>query len=51
MEAVIDILKTDGRMNRCRLAGADGDALNAVLVATGHNIRLLLRAFVPQQSR
>jgi hypothetical protein len=37
-------LKTDGRMDRCRPKGALGDALNAVLVAAGHNIRLLLRA-------
>jgi IS5 family transposase len=44
VEAVIGHLKTDGRMDRCRLKGALGDALNAVLVAAGHNIRLLLRA-------
>jgi len=44
IEAVIGHLKTDGRMARCRLKGAIGDALNAVLVAAGHNIRLLLRA-------
>ena len=44
VEAVIGHMKTDGRMDRCRLKGALGDALNAVLVAAGHNIRLLLRA-------
>lgn len=44
IEAVIGHMKTDGRMDRCRLKGALGDALNAVLVAAGHNIRLLLRA-------
>uniref|UniRef100_UPI003EB9D228 transposase n=1 Tax=Arhodomonas sp. AD133 TaxID=3415009 RepID=UPI003EB9D228 len=44
IEAVIGHMKTDGRMDRCRLKGAIGDALNAVLVAAGHNIRLLLRA-------
>ena len=44
VEAVIGHMKTDGRMDRCRLKGAIGDALNAVLVAAGHNIRLLLRA-------
>ena len=46
IEAVIGHMKTDGRMERCRLKGALGDALNAVLVAAGHNIRLLLRAMV-----
>ncbi|MFW6039233.1 MAG: IS5 family transposase [bacterium] len=44
IEAVIGHMKTDGRMDRCRLKGALGDAINAVLVAAGHNIRLLLRA-------
>lgn len=43
IEAVIGHLKTDGRMDRCRLKGALGDALHAVLCAAGHNIRLLLR--------
>jgi len=36
-------MKADGRMNRCRLKGALGDALHTVLCAAGHNIRLLLR--------
>ena len=31
-------------MDRCRLKGKLGDTLNAVMVAAGHNIRLLLRA-------
>jgi IS5 family transposase len=44
IEPVIGHLKSDGRMDRCRLKGALGDALNAELVAAGHNIRLLLRA-------
>jgi IS5 family transposase len=44
IEAVIGHMKSDGRMDRCRLKGALGDAMNAVLVAAGHNIRLLLRA-------
>jgi len=44
IEAVIGHMKSDGRMDRCRLKGALGDATNAVLVAAGHNIRLLLRA-------
>ena len=44
IEAVIGHMKTDGRMDRCRLKGRLGDAMNAVLAAAGHNIRLLLRA-------
>ena len=43
IEAVIGHMKTDGRMDRCRLKGALGDALHAVLCAAGHNIRLLMR--------
>ncbi|MCC5809276.1 MAG: IS5 family transposase [Ectothiorhodospiraceae bacterium] len=43
IEAVIGHMKVDGRMDRCRLKGALGDALHAVLCAAGHNIRLLLR--------
>ena len=43
IEAVIGHMKTDGRMDRCRLKGRLGDALHAVLCAAGHNIRLLLR--------
>ena len=31
-------------MDRCRLKGALGDALNAVVVSAGHKIRLLLGA-------
>ena len=34
--------KSDGLLERNRLAGARGDAINAVLVGAGHNIRLLL---------
>lgn len=44
VEAVIGHMKIDGRMDRCRLKGRLGDAMNAVLAAAGHNIRLLLRA-------
>ena len=39
---VIGHLKSDHRMNRCHLAGADGDAANAVLAAAGYNNRRLL---------
>lgn len=44
VEAVIGHMKSDGKMSRCWLKGTLGDALNAVLCAAGHNIRLLLRA-------
>jgi IS5 family transposase len=43
IEAVIGHLKTDGRMDRCRLKGALGDAINAPLAAAGYNLRFLLR--------
>ena len=35
-------MKSDGLLERNRLAGAAGDAINAVLAAAGHNLRLLL---------
>jgi transposase, IS5 family len=42
VEPVIGHLKSDGLLERCHLAGAAGDAINAVLAAAGHNLRLLL---------
>ena len=42
VEPVIGHMKSDGLLERNRLAGAAGDAVNAVLAATGHNLRLLL---------
>lgn len=42
IEPVIGHTKTDGLLERNHLAGARGDAVNAVLVGAGHNIRLLL---------
>jgi len=39
---VIGHAKSDGLLERNRLAGARGDAVNAILVAAGHNTRLLL---------
>ena len=44
IEVVIGRMKTDGRVDRCRLKEKIGDAPNAVLVAAGHNIWLLPRA-------
>ena len=43
IEAVIGHLKTDGHMDRNFLKGRDGDHANAVLTATGHNLRLVLK--------
>ena len=42
IEPIIGHAKTDGLLERNRLAGARGDAINAILVGAGHNIRLLL---------
>jgi IS5 family transposase len=42
IEAEIGHMKTDGRLSRCLLKGAIGDAIFAVLNACGHNIRKIL---------
>lgn len=42
VEAVIGHTKSDGLLERNHLAGPRGDAINAILVGAGHNIRLLL---------
>ena len=45
-------MKADGRLDRNFLLGHVGDAINALLVAAGHNLRLILaklalwRAFI-----
>jgi transposase, IS5 family len=44
IEPAIGHAKSDHRMDRCWLQGADGDAQHAVLCAAGFNIRWLLRA-------
>lgn len=41
IEPVIGHLKADGLLERNHLAGEIGDAINAVLAAAGHNLRLL----------
>lgn len=53
IEPIIGHAKADGLLERNHLKGADGDAINAILVAAGHNLRLLrawfaafLRAFL-----
>jgi IS5 family transposase len=42
IEPVIGHTKSDGLLERNHLAGAHGDAINAVLTAAGHNMRLLI---------
>ena len=42
IEPIIGHAKSDGLLERNHLAGATGDAINAILVGAGHNIRLLL---------
>ena len=42
IEPMIGHMKADGRLGRNYLLGATGDAINALLVATGHNLRLIL---------
>ncbi len=41
IEPVIGHLKADGHLGRNFLAGMEGDAINLVLAAAGHNLRLL----------
>jgi IS5 family transposase len=41
IEPVIGHLKEDGHLERNHLAGPEGDAVNAILCAAGHNMRLL----------
>jgi len=43
IEAVIGPMKTEGRLDRCRLKGALGDAVNATPAGAGYNLRILLR--------
>lgn len=41
IEPVIGHMKEDGLLERNHLAGPEGDAINAILCAAGHNVRLL----------
>ncbi len=43
IEPVIGHLKSDGHLGRNYLKGRHGDHASAVLTATGHNLRLVLR--------
>ncbi|KLK89901.1 hypothetical protein AA309_28775 [Microvirga vignae] len=42
IEPMIGHMKADGRLGRNHLLGSAGDAMNALLVAAGHNLRLIL---------
>jgi transposase, IS5 family len=42
IEPMIGHMKEDGRLGRNHLLGATGDAMNALLVAAGYNLRLIL---------
>lgn len=42
VEPEIGHMKKDGRLGRCYLKGAVGDAINVVMVAAGHNLRKIL---------
>ena len=44
VEPAIGHMKADHRLDRCWLAGEQGDALHAVLCAAGYNLRWLMRA-------
>jgi IS5 family transposase len=41
IEPVIGHMKEDGHLGRNFLAGTTGDAINVILAAAGHNLRLL----------
>ena len=42
IEPVIGHLKSDGLLECNHLKGATGDAMNVILAAAGHNLRLLM---------
>ena len=35
-------MKSDGHLGRCHLKGREGDAINVILTAVGHNLRRIL---------
>lgn len=43
IEPIIGHAKHDGLMGRNYLLGSRGDAMNAILAAAGHNLRIILR--------
>ncbi len=42
IEPIIGHMKNDGLLGRNYLKGRDGDAMNVLLAAAGHNLRVLL---------
>lgn len=48
IEPHIGHLKQEGKMRRNFLKGAIGDTFNALLCGIGHNLRLIVRHFIPQ---
>ena len=42
IEPEIGHMKNDGHLGRCYLKGRQGDAMNVLLVACGHNLRKIL---------
>jgi len=45
IEPVIGHMKQDGHLERNALKGSEGDVINVLLCAIGHNLRLLLAWF------
>ena len=44
VEPIIGHMKSDGHLGRCHLKGREGDAINVLLTAVGHNLcRVLAR--------
>jgi hypothetical protein len=46
IEPTIGHVKSDNRMDRNYLKGVAGDMMNAILAATGYNMRKLIAAFL-----
>ena len=42
IEPHISHMKMEGKLGRCRLHGMHGDQINAIMVAAGYNLRLIL---------
>jgi IS5 family transposase len=42
IEPIIGHMKSDGHLGRCHLKGREGDAINVILTAIGHNLRRVL---------
>jgi IS5 family transposase len=42
IEPIIGHMKSEGHLGRCYLKGREGDAINVILTAVGHNLRRVL---------